>query len=663
MKRRTPSKPSVRRALKMLAVSALIGAPVLAGLPEGGSSDAGGALVAFGAQSVLPGIPGATLLGPLAPTTPISTVVVLKPRDQRALDAFVASVSTPDSPHYGHYLTVGQFGPRFGATPAALNSVIDTLRSVGLKPSSVTPDDLLIPVSATASQLSRAFGVSFSRWRLASGRVAIDYRGTPLIPPAVSADIGGIIGLSTVDAPAPRLAVMADTTTTPMAGVASACPAALRVDPEHQGLHDNGHPGDQFLPVDRLMKAYGADPLYDVGDLGQGITIDVFEGEANFPSDITTYESCFGIRTPVRYFPVAGGAPAPSVANEDGLETELDVETLASVAPRATIDVYQSDDTNVNDVTEYAAMIDADEAQVISSSWGECEDAALLLSTDGFGFLNAEQELFEQAAAQGMSFTAAAGDSGSEDCALRTLPSSILDPLNPIDYQEVDDPASDPYVTGVGGTHLTVTPTGERNEESVWNDGPSSYALARGAGGGGESHYWAMPPWQYGTLVSRNWLPSLLSTTSVHAECPVALNDSVNGYCREVPDVTANADPASGLVIYWAGSWTHVGGTSAGAPQWAGLAALADSCAEGWGLKPVGFLNPALYAIAESPTRYAQAFYDINSGNNDYADPTTHIQGYVAGSGYDMASGLGSPIAGTGNDGVVDQLCAGAPHQ
>jgi hypothetical protein len=114
--------------------------------------------------------------------------------------------------------------------------------------------------------------------------------------------------------------------------------------------------------------------------------------------------------------------------------------------------------------------------------------------------------------------------------------------------------------------------------------------------------------------------------------------------------VSADADPTTGYVAYWRGGWTTVGGTSASAPLWAGLAALAD---ESCGASPLGLLNPQLYAIA-SGAGAASALNDITSGDNDIASPSGP---YPATAGYDMASGLGTPIAG-GADGLVAQLCA-----
>ena len=116
---------------------------------------------------------------------------------------------------------------------------------------------------------------------------------------------------------------------------------------------------------------------------------------------------------------------------------------------------------------------------------------------------------------------------------------------------------------------------------------------------------------------------------------------AVGSYCREVPDVSADADPYTGYVIDYDGSWTGIGGTSAAAPLWAAFMALTDASSSCGG-KPVGFANPALYGVAGGAS-YTSAFQDITVGNNDYTESNSGL--YPAGAGYDMASGLGTPDA------------------
>jgi DNA-binding beta-propeller fold protein YncE len=193
----------------------------------------------------------------------------------------------------------------------------------------------------------------------------------------------------------------------------------------------------------------------------------------------------------------------------------------------------------------------------------------------------------------------------------------------------VMDPASQPWVTSVGGTDLTAI--GPSPTETTWNEGimvpPTGgciYLCQDGAGTGGISMNWSKPSWQKG--------PGVKSALSSGTPCHAA-----TGLCREVPDVSASAATLNGYIYYESG-WTFSGGTSLSAPLWAALLAVIESSSA----TPVGlgFLNPELYAAARSGSG---AFNDITVGNNDYVG--TNFGSYPATPGYDMATGLGSPVA------------------
>ncbi len=192
-------------------------------------------------------------------------------------------------------------------------------------------------------------------------------------------------------------------------------------------------------------------------------------------------------------------------------------------------------------------------------------------------------------------------------------PSVVDDVLSP------GSPASDPYVTGVGGTSMTAI--GPPPTETVWNDGPGS------AGSGGISSSWPMPTWQ-----SNSGVTGVINSYSSGTPCVKSIGTAK--YCRQEPDVSAAADPNHGYVIYYKGAWTVIGGTSAAAPTWASLLALVN---ESCGVK-LGFANPLLYQAAKNDP---SVFNDLTSGNNDsYGN---HGGKYPATRGYDMASGLGTP--------------------
>jgi YVTN family beta-propeller protein len=183
----------------------------------------------------------------------------------------------------------------------------------------------------------------------------------------------------------------------------------------------------------------------------------------------------------------------------------------------------------------------------------------------------------------------------------------------------VEDPAGQPFVTGVGGTNLTRL--GPAPSQSVWDEP----RLGEGAGTGGISSRWTMPRYQKG--------PGVISSLSSRAPCGARAGQ----HCRELPDVSASADPSHGYVIVFGGQWTVVGGTSAATPLWAAVTSILD--ATGGRVHRVGFLNPALYRLVGRGRRIVN---DVTSGNNDYT--TTSGGHYPTTRHYDMATGLGTPI-------------------
>jgi hypothetical protein len=270
-------------------------------------------------------------------------------------------------------------------------------------------------------------------------------------------------------------------------------------------------------------------------------------------------------------------------------------------------------------------------------------------------------------AVQGQTLVAAAGDSGSQDCWIGGAGGDSNNSL------EVDDPASQPFVTGVGGTSLELgvfNLGGNGNQtyptpnpaETVWNNSYpglqyATYGIAPGAGGGGISAFWQMPAYQSAAATTAPWL-DVQNSESSGAGCGAAAGT----YCREVPDVSADADPMDGYMTYWNGKdrssdsalsgWQSIGGTSASTPLWAAVFALAEASRACAG-NLIGFANPALYALASSSqSAYSSYFNDVTNDainqagdDNDLAASGNEAGLYAAGAGFDMATGLGTPKA------------------
>lgn len=595
----------------------------------------------------MPRVEGAAVsLGSVPGSEPIDIDVALRPRDPVGLESFAKEVSTPGSPEFGKYLRRDAFASSFGATASILRSTIAGLQRLGLHVGSVSSNHLIVKVSSTVATAERAFSTTLVRYRLSSGAEVYSNLSAPRVPAALAGGIQAIAGLDDLAlteptdlvSPAPstkeRGAISPRASSDTVPGGPQPCPRAI-----NEALATGPYTADE------LATAYGLSGLYGSGDFGEGETVAVFELEPFSQPDVEAYDQC--------YFGTTQGAtmataPHLNVITVDGsqsglggdgdVESTLDVEEVSGFVPDATVDVYEGPNNNTGPLDVYNEIITQDSAQVISTSWGSCES-----QVGGSAIVAAEANLFEEAAAQGQTVVAASGDDGSTDCTDQSN--------SPIDSLAVDDPGSQPYVTSVGGTSLSslgapaagITPAVPLTQ-TVWNNGNN-------ASGGGISSDWAMPAYQSGAAASLQVIKPYSSKEPCGAP---------TGYCREVPDVSADADPATGLVVYLAawGGWSSIGGTSIASPLWAALATLADAWPACSG-HPVGFMNPSLYEIAgQSPTEYANAFDDITSGNNHLAQ-FGNLWQYGATPGYNLASGLGTPIAAnpTGG-GLVTDLCA-----
>jgi hypothetical protein len=622
-------------AAASLAVPAL--APGAAG-PSEAATPSGRAAVAAG----VPRLPrGAVAGGALAPSRVLHLDVDLALADPGALSAFVRAVSTPGSPEYRHYLARGQYPAGLTPSPASVAAVRAWLRDAGLTVGRTTPDGLLVPVEGTATRVAQAFGTQLVSVRLASGRAAFTDTVAPSVPGALAGDVAGVIGLDDLtrwhtdlrrgrrEAPVPA----GPLSTAPAAArPAAAQPDAAQPDaaqPDAAGPQacGAGTPKPTFtggpMTFTRLAGIYGYDDLFGEGRSGNGVTVALYELDPYLSSDIDTFEQCYGEDTPIRSVEVDGGSGTQPDTLTTFAEPDLDIEDVAALAPGANLVVYEGPNgTSTGPIDTFDRIETDDVARVVSTSWGQCEPD----NTAGHGGTEvAEGQIFGEMAAHGQTVLAAAGDDGSEGC-WGTFNASTASGL------AVDDPASQVDVTGVGGTALPSGSTAP-GAEKAWNDcygnGPkcAEDTAETGAGGGGVSSVWAMPTWQ------RTAGRGTVSSYSTGSPCKAP----VGAYCREVPDVSADADPSTGFPIYSDGNWLVVGGTSAAAPEWAALSADVDQgCGE-----PLGLLNPALYKLGGAGS---DAFNDVTAtGDNDYTQ--TNSGAYPTAAGYDMATGWGSPDA------------------
>ena len=567
----------------------------------------------------------------------VQLTISLASRDPLGLQALATEVSTPGSAQFRHYLGVARFAQRFGATPAHVAAVRAALRAQGLTVGTPDADRLSLEVSGSAARVQAAFATRLARVRLSGGRVAYADRSTPTLPASVASDVDAVVGLNTLVAPesdrvaAPRASWSPSVAPRATGHVATGGPQPCAA---ASATAVGSATAPSAYTADSLAAAYDFSGLYALGDSGAGQTIALYELEQLKPADVAAYQACYQTAVPFSYVKVDHPRPTRS-----DLEAALDADQLIGLAPGAKVITYQAPDTAAGGVAEYAKIISQDAAHTVSVSWGACESQITLDHSD-LSVVKAENKLFQEAAVQGQSILTASGDTGSSGCYKDTGSSHLA----------VQDPASQPYATAVGGTSLYTLnggqptlwdPVGLPQDpllESVWNDGLIAGVPA--ASTGGISSLWAMPRYQ-----SR--APAGLGVVNAHSSgAPCAGRRA----CREVPDVSADGDPATGSVIYATADgksgWTAEGGTSAAAPLWSALTAMTDALPSCRGAA-VGFENPSLYDLAAAApgTLRDVTLASPVSGRIDNSGLATDGGLYPTTPGYDMTTGLGTPDA------------------
>jgi hypothetical protein len=587
-------------AAAVMGVLGGVGGIVVVGAGVG--SGAGATEVAKVAMAgEVPHVPSdVTQLGAVPSAQSVAVDVTLAGQDPAGLAAEVAAVSTPGSPEYHDYLGSAQYAAEFGPSAAAVSAVSSALRAEGLTVGTPSAGSDVLSVHGSASTMTSAFGTPLEAIRLPSGETGLVNLSDPEVPAAVAGDISGVVGFDGLSTPHDMLRKGP----TANSGAASSGAGSTGAVGSHDLLRANATTpqacanaasaaGGSAYTSTELAQDYGLSTVLQQGRTGVGQTIGIVEFEQFSQSDITAFESCYGLSNPLTT--VLADGPVGGSSSGSG-EAALDIELAAVSAPSSSIIVYEApneggDTANLDLLNRIASD---DTAKVVTTSWGECE------ADTSAGEMSAENTIFQRMAAQGQSMVAAAGDTGSEDC-LETDTGAVAESL------AVDDPGSQPDVLDTGGTSLT---DGNVADQSVWNNCGTRVSRncidvgSNGAGGGGFSNTWPTPSWQ--------------PTNSAGS--------------RAVPDLSYSADADHGVVIYY-GGWTVFGGTSSVAPTIAGL--LADTnqgCAS-----TLGLVGPDLYANDSSAN-----FTAVTQGNNDFTGTNDGL--YAATAGFNEATGLGTPI-------------------
>ena len=517
-------------------------------------------------------------VGRLEDSQRLKLAIGLAPRDEQGLDAFIQDLYDPASPNYRHYLTPDQFAGRFGPTEQDYKAVMDYAKASGLNVTRQYPNRVVLDVEGAVADIEKTLHVTLRTYQHPTE--ARTFYAPDVEPSlALRVPILHIGGLDNYTLPHPKHKHRSFNQS------ANATPSG--VTPK-----EGSAPGGQLWGND-FRDAYVPGTTLT----GAGQSVGLLEFEGYYARDITDYENAIGMsadnRPQLVVVPLDGGA-TPNANGDNGQECSLDIEMAVSMAPGlSNIYIFEDGSTENNNAPfddVFESMVSYTNVLQFSCSWGgsTAKDPT-------------SEVLFKQMAAQGQSFFNASGDEGAFVGA-------------------VEFPSDSPSITQVGGTTMTDggAPSYAWESEVVWDweSGASVSSNNASSSSGGISTYYAIPSWQTNIRMTAN----LGSTTM-----------------RNIPDVAANADNC--YIYYGDGRTTGgIGGTSCAAPLWAAFTALLNQQAAANAVSNVGFLNPALYALA-SGANYTDYFHDITSGNNTWESSPSR---FYAAAGYDLCTGLGT---------------------
>jgi subtilase family serine protease len=605
-------------------------------------------------------LPGAKAFGTTAASTPEDVSFILKERNVSALESAVTG-------GLKRFSTVSQFASEYGQTSAVVSELTSYLASFGIT-TSVYAGNVDVSATGTAGQFDKALSVSQQNYHVPAQK-GFDGQGVraqtvhsattgPELPSSIGQYVLAVLGLSNYS---PYTTNLIHTNSSVKEQVSSA---------------STGDQPTEYLPSD-FAANYGVDPLYKKGANGTGETIGIVTLAAYDPGAAQYFwQNVANVPATGRTVSVDnidGGPGAPSDASGTG-ETDIDVEQSGGVAPGANVIVYQAPNTDPGFVDAFFAAAAQNKADTLSSSWGESEtvvDAAVAAGEETSAYEAAFDEAFLELADQGQSTFVSAGDAGAYD-ASEDLGSTNL---------SVDTPGDSPYVTSSGGTttpwsstltstdgSISVSVTVPRQRAWGWDYLWSPIAALTGSteaavapsfvvgGGGGYSTVETEPSYQKLVTGTSDYhgvqyltptdYQSVVSGTnfveptdwSVNTNPPVVAG---GGSGRVEPDLSADADPYSGYLLYEpsavaAGNpaleagW---GGTSFVAPQFNGSTAVIDSYLG----HRIGLWNPNLYAFAAGPDSPVTPLNQVGTGNDNIF--------YTGNPGqeFNPATGLGVP--------------------
>lgn len=511
-------------------------------------------------------------LGPAAGSEVKNVSLALKLHNRTQLETFVNNTITAGSPQFRQFLSVDQFTARYAPSAAEVQTVIKNLQAAGIQVTDTAANRLVLKASGTVAAFNRYFSVTIHDFAAAGGKYHAPVT-LPQIPAAIAGSVVAVAGLSSepiyhsqhksaafVSGEVPAVVL-------PSSGTATGVPGSFTV-------------GD-------VANLYQVNPLYKLGISGKGRTVGIATLATFDQTDAYGYWTAIGLKVkPNRITEVAvdGGAGA------DGAdETTLDVQQSGGLAPNANIIVYEAPNTDQGFLDLFVNAVVDNKVDSLSVSWGAPE-----IATDP-NLALAEDQVFLEAAAQGISLFASTGDAGAYDINDANLPFTFPSFTQTL---TVDSPSSSPYITGGGGITLAGTQqhrfgTVNVPKDRAWgwdylqNYFDTNYAQLGGyfalafpvGGGGGVSVNENLPDYQKHVPGVKKSAPNqslIFYPNFPDLSGAQDLADLPAGFAgRNLPDVALNADPYTGYLLYFGGTmFAGNGGTSFVAPQLNGITAL-----------------------------------------------------------------------------------------
>ncbi|WP_268912899.1 protease pro-enzyme activation domain-containing protein [Lentilactobacillus sp. SPB1-3] len=574
-------------------------------------------------------------------SNPETVSVVLKPRSQGKLSQLVYATGNPNSKQYHNYIEPREFANRFGAKKTTVKQVQNYFKKHHLEVKVQSGNTVLL-VTGSKQNLAKAFHVTLVK----SWNDGATYRrmiGTPKLSRKLTPKMLMVSGLSRYYAVSAR---------------------ATQQQPSSMHVRAKSTHADDGYEPNKFVRHYGVQSLYNNGNTGRSKTIGIISFANYHYADAYHFWNSIGLNVKQNRLSVKrANGTKDNWANAE--ETTMDVEQAGAIAPDAYIRTYIGEPDVTGMITSLSNAVGENRASVLSISWGQSE--ATLSNEIKLGITPAKYNtalniLFEQAAVQGISVLTASGDNGAYDGVLEGNQSGL----------SVDFPSSSPYVTAVGGTTLPSHQWIDHNrvttkKERAWGSdvvNPTSNVqipykniskLTKyfAGGGGGFSKFNKTPKYQLG-VSGVNTFEAIKAWSFKDNRVVRIFNDpEVSGKetGRNLPDISANADPVTGYSMYVSGSkdgsdgsWYVVGGTSLVAPQMAGsLLLVGDDVGN-----RLGFINPLMYRLARLTDSPFTTLDSAKDNNNLYY---TGQPGKL----YNQATGLGTVNFGKLSQAIKDK--------